>query len=191
MDLTRPRGYSFPQCEPPIIEDASDIIQMANLALTIDADIQTQFNQVDNNLLTPDGVHLAATVSQTIQQGDTIVYNTSRFDNTPGAAMSFTGGPVIISDGTYLVTGWVRVDEGLTPPLDNLKMLLSIRGVGTIATLGLATNFNTTTLPGCVNGSAVVRLNAGQQLQLSVATSGTVTLTVEVSEFSAVRMGPL
>lgn len=190
MDVTRPQGYPFPQCDPPVTQDASDIIQMANLALTIDADIQSMFNVIDNNLLTPDGCHLAATVTQTIQQTDAIQFNTVRFDNTPGLAMSETGGMRTQSDGIYLVTGWAQVDQGPTPPLDNLKFLIMIQGVGIIQSEGLATNVDNLTRPGEVNGSTLLHIPAGSLIQASVQTSGTVTLDVEFCEFSAVRLGP-
>lgn len=190
MDQTSPRLYPFPECVPPITEDASDIVQVANLALTIDADVTNLFNTVDNNLLSPDGCHIAG-AAQTIQQGDPISFSVLRFDNTPGSVMNETLGIRARTDGTYMVTSWVQVDQGPTPPLDNLKVVFSVEGVGALSTEGLATNFNITTLPGEVNGSVIFRLTAGQLMQVSLRTVGTVTLDVEQCEFSAVRLGPL
>jgi hypothetical protein len=189
MEQTEPRHYPFPQCDPPLTKDASDIVQVANLALSIDADITNLNAIVDNNLLSPDGCHLAA-VAQTIQQGDPIQFATVRFDNTPGLAMSETGGIRTIADGVYLMTCWVQVDQGPTPPLDSLKLISIVEGVGELASEGLSTNFNTTTIPGEVVGSLILRLNAGQLVQVSVRTVGVVTLDVEQSEFAMVRMGP-
>jgi hypothetical protein len=190
MDQTSPRLYPYPQCEPPITEDASDIVQVANLALTIDADVQTQFNAIDNNLLSPDGCHIAAG-AQTIQQGDPATFTILRFDNSPGSVMNETGGIRTRIDGTYLFTSWLQVDQGPTPPLDNLKVEFSVAGIGTLSSEGLSTNFNITTLPGEVNGSVILRLIAGRLVQVSVRTTGTVTLDIEQVEFSGVRIGPL
>lgn len=190
MDQTSPRLYPFPECTPPITEDASDIVQVANLALTIDADVTNLFNTVDNNLLSPDGCHIAG-AAQTIQQGDPISFSVLRFDNSPGAVMNETLGIRTRTDGIYLITSWVQVDQGPTPPLDNLKVVFSVQGIGDLSSEGLATNFNITTLPGEVNGSVILRLTAGRLMQVSLRTVGTVTLDVEQCEFSAVRMGPL
>lgn len=190
MDQTTPRLYPYPQCEPPLIKDGADATQVANLALTIDADVQNLFNTADNNLLTPDGCHLAAPL-QTINQYDPITFTVGRFDNTPGSVMSESGGIRVRQDGTYLVTGWAQVDQGPTPPLTNLKMVISVEGTTGVATEGLGINFNITTLPGQINGSVLFRLNAGRLIQVSVVTSGTATLTLEGCEFSAVRLGPL
>jgi hypothetical protein len=190
MDQTSPRLYPFPQCEPPLVKDASDVTQIANLALTIDADVQNLFNTVDNNLLSPDGCHLAA-AAQTIQQGDPVQFSILRFDNSPGSVMNEVGGIRTRIDGWYMVTAWAQVDQGPTPPLDNLKLVFSTEGVGEASAEGLATNFNITTLPGEVNGSVLLRLIAGRLMQVSVRTSGVVTLDVEQVEFSAVRLGPI
>ena len=190
MDQTTPRLYSYPQCDPPLTRDASDIVQVANLALTIDADVENLFDIVDNNLLSPDGCHVAA-AAQTIQQGDPVAFSIVRFDNSPGGVMAETGGIRARTDGTYLVTCWTQVDQGPTPPLDSLKVLISVEGVGNLLSEGLATNFNTTTLPGEVSGSIILRLIAGRLVQASVATTGTVTLDVEQVELAMVRMGPL
>lgn len=191
MDQTRPRNYPFAQCDPPLTEDASDIVQVANLALTIDADIQSLFNTVDSNLLSPDGCHIGTTTLQTINQGDPLTYTAVRFDNTPGSVMNTTGGIRTRQDGVYLMTGWAQVLSGPTPPLDSLKLITIVEGVGSLSFEGLSTNFNTTTFPGEVVGSLVLRLRADTLVQLSVATTGTVTLDVSASEFAMVKMGPL
>lgn len=190
MDQTSPRLYTFPECNPPLTKDASDIVQMANLALTIDADVENLFTTVDNNLLSPDGCHIAGG-PQTIQQGDPVQFTTLRFDNSPGAVMNETFGIRARIDGTYLFTFWAQVDQGPTPPLDNLKIICSVEGTSSSTMEGLATNFNITTLPGEVNGSVMFRLTAGRLVQVSVKTTGTVTLDVEQVEFAGVRLGPL
>lgn len=184
MQRTVPRGYQYPECNPPLVEDASDIARgLAGPAFQIDIDVTAQFDTIDNNLLTPDGCELAASVAQTIEQGDTIQFNISRFDNTPGFSMSETGGIRIATDGLYLVTGGVQVNT--ITVVGNLKVVFGIEGVGEVSQNGLGSSLNNFQH---VSGSMVLRLFAGQLLTLSARTNNVNTLPVSFAQVAVARV---
>lgn len=191
MNSTSPRRYPFPECDPPITEDASDIVQVGNLALTIDADIQDLYNTADDNLLTPDGCHLAISAPQNVVDGDYIVFNVVRFDNSPSGIMSDSRGIIIREDGTYLVTFWLNTTA---PTLNNNGMgVIAIDGVGDRLFEGLGAYDAGSAVPGNnMSGSVMFRSVAGRLYRLRPKIgNSTATVTVANAEFVCVRMGPL
>lgn len=186
MDTTFPRNYPYPECDPPLTKDASDIVHVRNLAEAINADVTNLFNTIDNNLLTPDGCHIGDTVSQTINQGDALAFNVNRFDNSPGSTMNHSNGILIRTDGTYLVTGWVRAAVGA---LTNFRSTIIVSGSGELLHEGLAVDFNASVGAGST-GTCVLRLNAGRLIQLSARATGTATVTIALAELACVRIGP-
>jgi len=109
MDQTPDRGYPFPECEPPLIKDASDIEQMRDLAVAIDADVQGLYNSASDLLVHPDVCRMqTGTVGPFTGQQVDVFFDAFNFDNTPGQAMSDTaaGGLRILEAGWYLIGGW-------------------------------------------------------------------------------------
>ena len=110
MDQTPNRGYPYPECEPPLVKDASDIAQMRDLAIAIDADVQGLYDTAHDVLVRPDACRLS--MSAAVAASSSAVYpfyDTLTFDTT-GTLMSTTGiGMItIVEPGWYMVGTWVQ-----------------------------------------------------------------------------------
>lgn len=188
MKNTEPRGYPYPECNPPLVKDASDIVQLANLALTIDADIQSLFDTADDNVLSPDGCSINAP-GQVVPNGSPITFNTLRFDNSPGAVMNGPTGILTRISGTYEVTYFILTTNTGT---SNIKGIISIEGVGDLHNEGLGSDISSPAVTAATSGSVIFRATAGSRFQLKVQNgSSTADITISGAEFSAVRLGPL
>lgn len=111
MDATPIYGFPYPECDPPLIQDASDIIQMQNLAVAIDAAVEALNQQINDELLVPDAcrMQMSAAVATTDQEL-TAFFDALNFQ-TAGSNMSDTanGGIRIQEQGWYLVGGYTEV----------------------------------------------------------------------------------
>lgn len=102
MDETS-RGYPYPECEPPLVKDVSDLpAQLKALAEAIDTDLTSLDNE---RLLTsrpPAARMLESPAMPWAVPSVDITYNTMEFDNTFGdMADTAAGGIRITSTGWY------------------------------------------------------------------------------------------
>jgi hypothetical protein len=109
MDTTINRGYVYPQCEPPLVEDEANApVQTRLLAEAIDADLDTvdalidYTYQLDTTILT-----LAAPTF--LNSGDAIPFDTVEFDAQGWASLP---GITVTDAGLYLVTAFVEDGAG-------------------------------------------------------------------------------
>lgn len=114
MKTTANRGYPYPECDPPLVKDASDIEQMRDLALAIDADAGILDARLVDFLEKPDAARMTLSGSTVVPSttGDfvfTIVYNTVDFDNTSVIADTTGGFLRLRESGLYLFTSSVRL----------------------------------------------------------------------------------
>lgn len=114
MQTTDNRGYPYPECNPPLVKDASDIEQMRDLALAIDTDIGTLDARLADFLEKPDAARmtLSSTVVVPSTTGDftfTLSYNTTDYDNTGVISDTAIGGLRLRESGLYLFTSAVRL----------------------------------------------------------------------------------
>lgn len=110
-------GYPFPQCDPPLVKDASDIEQMRDLALAIDADATVQEAKLVEFYEKPDSARMtgsSAVATTGAANGTTLVipYDTVTHDNTAGSTDLVNDALVPLERGWYLVTSMVRCTNG-------------------------------------------------------------------------------
>lgn len=111
MDTTDNLDLRYPQCDPPLTKDASDIIHLKFLADDVDAAVQEYADLIIDRVVRPDAVRLnnntplVSTVTDNVIALDTLI-----FDNTPGNAMTdLTNGVIrIITSGWYLLGVWAE-----------------------------------------------------------------------------------
>lgn len=109
MDQTPNRGYPYPECEPPLVKDQSNIAQMRDLAVAINDDVQGLYDQGDDLLVRPDGVRMSMSVVVAGSAASEFpFYDLMTFDTT-GGSMATTGiGMItIVQPGWYMVGTWV------------------------------------------------------------------------------------
>lgn len=103
MDVTPNRGYPFPQCLPPLVEDVSDApLQTRALAESMAADFTTVSGTIEAAYQLPATI-LRIKVATSIASGDVVPFNVVEYDG-PGWASA----PAVIPDtsGVFLLTGY-------------------------------------------------------------------------------------
>lgn len=111
MDATECLGFPYPQCEPPLTKDASDIIHVRDLAEAVDAVVQDFADDIVDQLVRPDACRMVNLVAYVSTLADNVIpMDATSFDNQPGLAMTdvTNGGIRIVTDGWYQVGAWVR-----------------------------------------------------------------------------------
>lgn len=180
MKATDPYLLPYPECDPPLVKDSSDIVQMRELAQAIDARVTALFTEADDEFITPDGCKIARTVSQTYPDGSLITFPTVQFDNSPGAVMGTTTGIRIRQSGFYFAAGYVATSLSA----DLARIRLVVEGLGEVLNEGIGVGVGS----GChMVGSVVVPLQAGQLLQMFVDI-GAATTAVTSASLACVRI---
>lgn len=171
MKETDPYGFPWPECAPPLVKDSSDVSQIRDLALAVDAEVTALKTFADDEFIRPLGCkvsRIGAAVPYALNQP--ITFNVLEFDNSPGATMNTVQGIRIPKDGWYFIAGFVSTQQ----ILDRTRVKLAIAGLGEILDEGEGYGINDATVSNMMTGSIVYALSAGQlvQLWMSVAGSG-------------------
>lgn len=110
MDTTDCLELPFPECDPPLVKDASDIAQFRDFAFAVDAAVQVLDDLITTTLLQPPAIVVDGgvnTAGRDIVQplGGTPFYNNANMYSSSGDII------VIPEDGWYMVGGYVRTDQ--------------------------------------------------------------------------------
>lgn len=111
MGVTEDWGLPFPECAPPLRQDAGDIAQVRDLAEAMDDDVQSLYDAAGELLIRPDACRMQTIATQTSGGGQIAFrpfFDTNNFDNTVGLQMADTVNGVIqiVEPGVYLTGGW-------------------------------------------------------------------------------------
>lgn len=118
------RGYPYPECEPPLVKDASFIGQLEDFAQAVDQDVQDLVNFAGEILIAPDTARMSHTaVNTTAQQVDVTGY-VFTFQNN--ATMTEFGGCRIPQTGWYFLSSFTTVTVATTV---EAKQLFLVNGV--------------------------------------------------------------
>lgn len=178
MDTTECLGIPYPQCEPPLIKDASDIIQFKALADVVDTAVDALADQLDEQLLTVDAVNVTGTVVTNDGFVTHFFQNTPSFDN--GGLYDANKDLVVIKkDGWYAVGGWVSASSAILPASHNMRINPVVNGLTVSARQGPgqpAVGFE------YIAWTDVLFMRAGDELQVQTITSlFATTVTYEVT----------
>jgi len=108
MDTTDCLGLPYPECDPPLVKDASDIEQFRDLAVATDTAVQALADSISETLLNPDAVCMVGGVNTAGQDVVHFYSGTPKFDNA-GMADTIADGIRIQEDGWYMIGGWVQM----------------------------------------------------------------------------------
>ena len=111
MDTTDNRGYPYPQCAPPLTKDASDIAQVRDLAMAIDADVQAVYNRAGDTIVRPDAFRLSMTATLADTANVLFPFFNSRTIDTTGTSLTplAEGVARLVEPGWYQVGGFVQL----------------------------------------------------------------------------------
>lgn len=159
MDVTDNYQIPYPECDPPLTKDASDIEQMRDLAERVDEVVQDYADAILADVVMPDAARLFISPSVTTTDADVVFFLDSiTFDNTTGNAMSdLTNGVIrILRDGWYGLGAWIEAAVATDIQLRvrfiaNGDPVTNFHGLGSLAQAG----------ENHVNAEEVVFLRAG------------------------------
>ncbi|MGS2588109.1 hypothetical protein [Streptomyces hebeiensis] len=107
MDQTLNRHYPYPECDPPVQKDASDIIQLAQLATAINDDVQQLSDTIEAQIAYPPSGRMDMTGFATTSSEFVVTYTTSAWTTRAGLTDTGRGGFVVQQPGWYLITGFI------------------------------------------------------------------------------------
>lgn len=112
MGQTPNYAIPYPECDPPLLKDASDIADMRDLAVAADTALAGVYELAEELVFSPDAVRLstAASVGPVTGQNVTPFYNTTSFVNGSGMNDISNGVVRIVEPGRY----WVGAYAALT-----------------------------------------------------------------------------
>jgi hypothetical protein len=108
------RGYPYPECDPPLTKDASDISQMRDLAQAVNSDATAQDARMVQLIEKPDAVRVAFAASLVVTKssaGDAIFiipYSSTTYAQPAAFADLTAFGLRVQERGYYWVTSTVR-----------------------------------------------------------------------------------
>lgn len=127
MKATPLRGYPVPECDPPLVKDASDIIQIKNLADAIDTDVENLTVEA-GPLVYPVISKMSMSALTTTATEFTAVFTSSQWETRLNMNDVALGLIVIPESGFYQTHMWASCNSA-TNALMRLK--LSVNGIPT------------------------------------------------------------
>lgn len=169
------RGYSYPECTPPLVKDRSDIGFLRDLAEQVNTDAGLIEFTLQEFLEKPDAARIAfgGSIDTTTTATDftgRVPYDTVTYDNTAGSTDLGANALRPIEKGWYLFTSTLRCTNGG----NQFMMLRHLRN----GRAGTVRRFEGPSFP--INGneenmacSDMLRMEAGDSVQTQFLTSGT------------------
>lgn len=106
MKQTENRGYPYPECDPPLTKDASDIAQMRDLAMAIDQDVQNVYNRAESVVIRPPSARMTMSAAAPGTGSNTMpVYNVRSWDTTGTAMTDLTFGEMRLPEPGWYIIG--------------------------------------------------------------------------------------
>lgn len=127
MDQTPIYGFPYPECDPPLVKDASDIAQVRDLAEAIDAAVEALNLKANDELLVPDicRVNMGAATATTDQELTAFTDNLNFQTAGSGMADAANGGIRIQEQGWYIVGAYTEV-SATAPAATQLALRMAI-----------------------------------------------------------------
>jgi len=163
MKSTPLRGYPVPECEPPLVKDASDIIQIKNLADAIDADVEALTNEA-NPLIFPVAGKMNITGLVMGVTEFVVPYNNISWVTRSDMADIDTGVMVIPESGFYQWHLWAGVDSATNA---QMRLRLMVNDFPTGVWGGFSTSVATVTTQSSTHDVSLF-LSAGDRVTTQV-----------------------
>lgn len=135
MDKTDCLDLPYPECSPPLVKDASDIVHFKNLADAVDVVVNDFATELDDQLLTIDAINVSGTVVSNAPQVTHFFNVAPSFDN--GGLYDAARGVIRPQkDGWYAVGGWVSASHASLPSSGNVRVEPLVNGLTVTARQG-------------------------------------------------------
>jgi hypothetical protein len=128
VKATETYGFPYPECDPPLVKDSSQIAQVRQLAEAVDTEVQRIVDTAENALTAPPAARLslavqpvAMTDSQATPVFDVLVYES----NWPTALDVAAGGLRVELPGWYLVGCHALVSSATAAVLPMVRLTVN------------------------------------------------------------------
>jgi len=122
-------GFPYPECDPPLVKDSSQIVQMASLALDIDTEVQRVVTEANLELITPPNARATIAVLPVATTDSLAVpfFDLSVFSANGAGLNSFPGaGCLEVSEaGWYLVGCHALVSSATAAVLPAVRLTVN------------------------------------------------------------------
>lgn len=161
--------FPYPECDPPLVKDASQIAQMASLAYAIDDEVQRVFDKADDALIRPPNTRVAIAVLPVATTDNLVVpvFDTSVYQINWGGPSLINNGIDVYEPGWYLVGCHALVSSATAAVLPMVR--LTVNGVAASSWSAVGGNY------GVGNG----RLAALSAVPLSVTTGDVIRMEIK------------
>lgn len=134
MDQTPIYGFPYPECDPPLVKDASDIEQLADLALAFDTAVENLNLKINDELLVPDMIRMNMSAATATTDQELTAFQDVFNWQTAGSGMSDTanGGIRIQEQGWYQIVGTTEVSV-TAPAATQLALRMAVVRNGVVA----------------------------------------------------------
>lgn len=117
VDRTDNRGYIYPECDPPLVKDRSDIDYLREFAFQVNDDAAVMDSRLLEYIEKPDAARIAYTGTVTTSGSGngfffTVPYDVTTYDNTSGSVDLGADGIRVLERGWYLFTSSLRCTNG-------------------------------------------------------------------------------
>lgn len=111
------RGYVYPECDPPLVKDRTDIDYMRELAVNINNDAAVLDSRLLEFIEKPDAARIGYTGTVTTSGSGNgflflVPYDFTTYDNTAGSVDLAANGIRVLERGWYLFTSSLRCTNG-------------------------------------------------------------------------------
>ncbi|MFD3535248.1 hypothetical protein [Streptomyces sp. NPDC058664] len=128
MKATETYGFPYPECDPPLVKDASQVAQVRQLAEAFDEEVQRIVDAADDTIIHPPAARLnlsvlpvATTDSQATPFFDVLVFES----NWPSALDLAAGGLRVELPGWYLVGCHALVSSATAAVLPMVRLTVN------------------------------------------------------------------
>jgi len=188
VDSTYPYGFPYPECDPPLTKDRSDIAHIRDLAVAVDAEVERLADLAEVSLISPEAAWMQRTTDLAFDSGDFLTFETVFFSNQPvGEFAILADSSFTVRDGErgfYLFTSSVHLNA------TGFKPQIQITVNGSTVTTG-PRGFPAQAGSTRTEGEAMLRLEAGDVVQFRLLHTSTSALTVDYTYAGAVKMAKL
>lgn len=171
MNETDDRGYPYPECVPPYVEDAADLpLQLKNLAEAVDDDV-TALATAAADALNPPAALIESTTPQAPVAGASFDYTTTVFTTDPAIPDLAGNALVCTSNGFYVLMGTCA--SSASNNVNAHQLILLVNNVQVRSEVIR----NGTTAPEQLRNSIMgfVNLNVGDRVTMIQSNSATIT----------------
>lgn len=124
MKATETYGFPYPECDPPLVKDASQITQFGALANAIDAEVERIATMAEDNIIQPPAARLFTSApTATTATLVTVAFDTTVFSRNWGFAPPLFAGELEVNETGWYLVGAHGLTDSATAMQTNVRLV--------------------------------------------------------------------